>query len=331
MSLTDYRSAAELGQIVPVIDLAPAFSGDPVARATVVREIDEVSREIGFFVIAGHGVDPELVDAVRRTGLDFFALPEDEKQKYVSAVGTDFRGWSHRELDHPDGPVRVREQLEMSSFDSPEDILAAGFDQEWADKGEPNVWPETPADLETVWKAYYAAMDALGGRILSLMAEALGLEDTYFDDKFDRQASYLACNRYFAPQVELDGLRFGAHTDIGSLTILYQDDGPAGIEVLDRLGRWCPIDHTPGTFVVNLGDLLAKWTNDRWVATQHRVRNPEIGERRERVSIPYFQHPNYDTLIECLPGCASDENPPRYPSVLAGNWTEYRFGSYDNV
>lgn len=326
MTITDYRSAAELGQVIPVIDLADALAGDPAARAATAAEIDAVCREIGFFLISGHGVPEELVAAVQATTKAFFALPDDAKAPYASAK-TAFRGWSHRDAPSPVGPVRVREQFEVSRFDTPEEILAAGFDQTWADQGEANNWPREVAAMRDAWKAYYGAVDELGNELLSLMAEALGLPSDWFVDKFDRQASYLACNQYPVPPVALegDGLRFAAHTDVGSLTILHQDDGPGGVEVLDRLGRWCPIAARPGTYVVNLGDLLAKWTNDHWVATQHRVRDPGPEADRPRMSIPYFQHPNFDALIECLPSCTSDDEPARYPAVLAGNWTTYRF------
>jgi isopenicillin N synthase-like dioxygenase len=320
---------------IPRLDLSAALAGDPDARAELARRIDEVCRDIGFFTITGHGIDQAVIDDVRSLTAEFFAQPDEYKARYASVTGNEFRGWSVRDAMAvtPEGPapVRVREQMEMCRFDSPADVAAAGYDAEWVERAEPNLWPDRPVGLEAAWKRYHAAVDDLGLALLSLMDLALGLPEGYLEVRFRRHPSYLACNWYLTPDVEFEGHRFGEHTDVGSLTIVYQDDGPAGIEVLDRAGRWVPIDHEPGAFVVNLGDLMAKWTNDRWVATEHRVRNPEPGERRTRISIPYFQHPDYDALIECLPGCSDAAHPPRYPAVLAGNWATYRFDTYEKV
>lgn len=321
--------------VIPRFDLSLALSGDPVARAELAGRIDEACREIGFFTIVGHGIDQALIEDVRRLTGEFFELPDEQKARYVSLSGNEFRGWSVREAAAAtaDGAasVRVREQLEMSRFDSAADVAAAGYDDEWVQRAEPNLWPDEPAGLADAWKRYHRAVDDLGTELLALMAQALGLPDGYLERHFRRHPSYLACNLYLTPDVTFEGHRFGAHTDVGSLTIVYQDDGPAGIEVKDRSGRWTPIDHEPGSFIVNLGDLMAKWTNDRWVATEHRVRNPEPGEVRTRISIPYFQHPDFDALIECLPGCGSEDDPPRYPAVLAGNWATHRFDTYEKV
>ncbi|UDY37864.1 isopenicillin N synthase family dioxygenase [Dermatobacter hominis] len=321
--------------VIPRLDLSLALGGDPVARSALARQIDEACRDIGFFTITGHGIDQQLIDDVRRSTAEFFAQPDEYKARFASVTGNEFRGWSVRDAattaDDGGRPVRVREQVEMSRFDSPEDVAAAGYDDEWVRRAEPNVWPERPAGLAEAWKRYHEAVDDLGMALLSLMALALDLPEGHLESRFRRHPSYLACNLYLTPDAEFEGHRFGAHTDIGSLTIVYQDDGPAGIEVLDRSGRWTPIDHEPGAFIVNLGDLMAKWTNDRWVATEHRVRNPEPGEQRTRISIPYFQHPDFDALIECLPGCSDEDDPPRYPAVLAGNWATHRFDTYEKV
>jgi isopenicillin N synthase-like dioxygenase len=318
-------------QTIPVIDLAAALAGDHDARAEVARQLDTSCQEIGFFCVSGHGVPATLIADVVEVAEAFFDQPDEVKAGFLSPTGNTYRGWSCRELAGPDGPVRLREHIEMGTFDTPADILAAGYDQEWADRTEPNIWPSPPQELETVWKSYFAVMADLGRGILSLMAEALDLPSDWFADKFDRETSYLSANKYPAARalVENNGVRLGRHTDIGSLTLLYQDDGPGGLQVLDRSGDWCDVPFQSGTFIVNLGDLLAKWTNDRWVATPHQVLTTLVEETRSRLSVPYFQHPNFDALIECLPTCASPDEPPRYPAVLSGNWADYRFKSYE--
>lgn len=116
-------------------------------------------------------------------------------------------------------------------------------------------------------------------------------------------------------------LRRGAHTDFGSLTILYQDAAPGGLQVQTAVGDWRDVPPVGGSFVVNLGDLMAAWTNDRWVSTMHRVVNPstDVAATR-RLSIAFFHQPNFDTIIECIPTCLAPGGRPRYEPVTSGQW-----------
>jgi isopenicillin N synthase-like dioxygenase len=218
--------------------------------------------------------------------------------------------------------------VEVCRFDTVEDLVAANYEPRWTDAFEPNIWPNEPADLRPTWTAYASAMRDLGGTVLSICAMALGHEPDWFADKFDRETSYLSANMYPPVGASDRGMRFGAHTDIGSLTILDRVEAGQGLQVLDRLGRWCDIQTIPDSFVVNLGDMLAKWTNDRWVATRHRVVQPANGGE-PMYSIPFFQHPNFDALIECIETCVSPDNPAKYPAVLGGEWANYRFATSD--
>jgi isopenicillin N synthase-like dioxygenase len=160
---------------------------------------------------------------------------------------------------------------------------------------------------------------------MRIFALALGLDEHWFADKIDDHCSTLFANHYPAQDTPpLPGqLRLGEHTDFGSLTLLHQDDAPGGIEVRDPAGAWRPVPHVPGAFVVNIGDLMARWTNDRWVSTLHRVVNPPSDRRGEaRLSLPFFHQPNADALIECIPTCAGENDPPRYEPVLSGAWRD---------
>jgi len=129
---------------------------------------------------------------------------------------------------------------------------------------------------------------------------------------------------YYPAQAEppLPGqLRRGAHSDWGSLTVLFQDDSPGGLEILSQSGGWEPVPAVPGTFVVNIGDLLAMWTNDRWRSTVHRVVNPKRADAdRARISIPYFHQPNFDAVIECIPSCLAPGEVPRHAPTTSGAW-----------
>ena len=156
-------------------------------------------------------------------------------------------------------------------------------------------------------------MDALAIDLMRLFALALDLPERYFDSSVDRSISRLRVRNYPAPAEtpEPGQLRAGAHSDYGSLTILKTEDRPGGLQVLGKDGAWLDVPHLPGCFVVNIGDMLARWTNDRWVSTLHRVVNPppdRVAESR-RQSVVFFQNPNYDAVVSCLPSCVDGANP----------------------
>ena len=160
-------------------------------------------------------------------------------------------------------------------------------------------------------------------------ALALGLPERYFDSSVDRSISRLRVRNYPAPleQPVPGQLRAGAHSDYGSLTILKTEDRPGGLQVRDKAGDWLDVPHRPGCFVVNIGDMLARWTNDRWVSTLHRVVNPPpdrvVDSRRQ--SIVFFQNPNYDAVVSCLPGCSDAANPPKYELTTSGGHLREKF------
>ena len=173
------------------------------------------------------------------------------------------------------------------------------------------------------WLDYYAAMEALAADLLRLFALGLGLDEHHFDRFVDEHVTNMTANHY--PPVDApplpDQFRKGPHSDWGTLTILYQD-GTGGLEVVDRRsGGWVDVPVIPGAFVVNIGDLMATWTNDQWRSTKHRVRVPPAARRRiPRVSVPFFHHPNWSAVIECLPGCEMPGEPPRFAPVTAGDY-----------
>lgn len=312
--------------LLPVIDLAGLWSDDLADRMVVATAIDEACGDIGFFLIEGHGVDESLLARMVAVTAAFFAQPDSVKSQLVSATGSHYRGWSMTDDGgHP--PVRVRESFEVGRWDSTDDIAAAGYDRDWIEHTEANIWPDD-AEFVATWKAYYASMQALAERLNAAMALALGLPEDWFGSHLRRQTSYLSGNLYPAQPRVPGAPRLGAHSDIGILTILWMDQSTGGLEVLDRSDVWRPVTAWPGSFVVNLGDMLAQWTNDRWRATQHRVVNPDGEGTGARLSIPFFQHPDFDALLECIPSCASAEAPPKYPPVLAGEWSRRRMAAY---
>lgn len=316
---------------IPVIDLAPARSGDRAARLEVSRRIGRGCRESGFLVVTGHGVDPRVVSRMHDVTLDLFREPDEWKDRWEPEPPV--RAWRgfYRVPSYVSASERVStapdicEMFTMSRLGEPGVAERAGLAGAGDRYSAPNIWPDRPAGLRDAWLAYYAAMEDLAGELMRLFALALDLDELTFDPMIDEHITNLTANYY--PPVAADPLpdqyRKGPHSDWGTLTILHQD-GAGGLEVVDhRAGGWVDVPVLPGTFVVNIGDLMARWTNDRWRSTKHRVRVPPAEMRAvPRVSIPFFHHPNWDASIECLPTCTTADDPPRYPPVSAGDYLE---------
>ena len=318
---------------VPVVDISPYWQGDSAARRALAAEVDQMCREIGFMVISGHGVDPQLVSAVEETSRAFFDLPLAEKMRIVRPAPDVTRGYMPLKAE-----VLVRSRggdakgdLNESLMIGPVDVSDSAYHTapEAGRHFARNLWPDRPAELRAAYESYYRVMDSLAIDLMRLFALALGLPEKYFDPSVDRSISRLRVRNYPAPDVppEPGQLRAGAHSDYGSLTILKTEDRPGGLQVQASDGAWLDVPHMPGCFVVNIGDMLARWTNDRWVSTLHRVVNPprERAAESRRQSVVFFQNPNYDAVVACLPGCADAANPPKYPPTTSGGHLREKF------
>jgi isopenicillin N synthase-like dioxygenase len=188
----------------------------------------------------------------------------------------------------------------------------------------PNVWPSRPAGFAEAAERYYGAMERLVGELMCLIALGLGLDEHFFDDKIDKHITAMRLNFY--PELKEPPapgqLRGGAHTDYGLLTILNGENVPGGLQVETRKGEWLDVETDPDTFVVNIGDLLMRWTNDRWVSNVHRVVTPPAAAAgAKRLSIAFFHHPNYDAVIECI--CPPGE--AKYPPVRSGEYRDLKY------
>ncbi|MBV9860209.1 MAG: isopenicillin N synthase family oxygenase [Alphaproteobacteria bacterium] len=311
---------------VPVIDLSPYFAGGP-GKDAVARETAAACEEIGFLVIDGHGVAPALVAEMFEVGRALFDLPQPEKELLRPRDGVAPRGYHALGTKYlartlgQDTPPDLREQFYIGPL-APDLARIAHLPQA-AKFYQPNIWPERPADFRRVATRYYAQMERLARDLMRVFALALGLEETYFDSRIDNHFATLPLNHYPEPQeAPLPGqLRAGEHSDFGSLTILALDDAPGGLQVKQRDGSWLDVTAAPGQFIVNLGDMMQRWSNDRWRSTLHRVVNPpflETAQPSRRMSIGFFLHPNYDAVISSLPGCLVPGEPAKYPPVLAG-------------
>jgi isopenicillin N synthase-like dioxygenase len=318
---------------VPIIDISPYHHGDADARRALAATVDRTCREIGFMVIAGHGVEPALISAVETSSRAFFDLPLEEKMRIVRPAPDVTRGYMPMKAEvlvasrGGTGPGDLNESLMIGPVDVSDApyYTAPAAGRHFA----PNLWPADPSGLRAAYESYYRVMDRLAIDLMRIFAMALGLPEGYFDSSVDRSISRLRVRNYPAPVTppEPGQLRAGAHSDYGSLTILKTEDRPGGLQVRSAAGAWLDVPHLPGTFVVNIGDMLARWTNDRWVSTLHRVVNPPADKAAEsrRQSVVFFQNPNYDAPVACLPGCAEPGAAPKYPPTTAGGHLREKF------
>ncbi len=312
--------------IVPVIDISPYLSNDAdaKAKASVATEVDAACRDIGFLVIDGHGVSSNLIDEMYKSAGEYFALPFWGKMRHkmpadcyrgYTPFGAETLALSLDDVTPPD----IKESFSIGPFAHAADAYHFG------DAGypyfAPNRWPPELADMQSIWQAYYTEMNRLATDLMRIFALALDLPEHWFDEKIDRHITNFSAIHYPAQTTApLDEqLRAGAHTDYGSLTIVQTNTEIGGLEVQIREGKWSRVPILPGTFVVNIGDLMAEWTNDRWISTMHRVANPLPDQSAEtKTSLLFFHQPNYDAVVECLRTCTGPENPPRYQNTTSG-------------
>jgi isopenicillin N synthase-like dioxygenase len=307
---------------LPTIDLSGLREGSAAAKRDVGERIDAACRETGFFIVVGHGIPEDAIALVRRKAIEFFALPHEEKMKVARPPQKISRGYNwvgDRSVSYSLGkpaPPDIQEAFAFGPDNSAE--LASRVEGASAAMYAPNLWPERPADFKPTMLGYYAAMSSLAGDVLRAMAGPLGVSESFFADKFDRQASLVRLIRYPAvTEPPLAGqLRAGTHTDYGIMTFVRGDDTPGGLQVKHRQGGWIDVHPPPGSFVCNIGDLMMRWSNDRWVSTLHRVAvPPPDAEPRDRISLVFFQNPNPDTVIRCFSSCAGRGGEERYPPV----------------
>ncbi|MGH1490256.1 MAG: isopenicillin N synthase family dioxygenase [Acidimicrobiales bacterium] len=312
------------GTVVPV-DLSGWFSGDPERMHRVAREVDQACAGSGFLAITGHGVSPSLMTRMLDTIQAFFDLPLETKLSSTLEDLTRNRGYTPPESEALSYSVGVESPPDLfEAFNIGREVPPPGETPEAIDTYfSQNVWPDEPAGMRATFLEYWDACEDLGFTLSDIFAKALELPDGWFRQHLDRSPSVMRTINYqrlagSKPAAE-GQLRMGAHSDYGNLTILLADR-VAGLQISDDEGQFHDVLPPEGGFLVNLGDLLAEWTNDRWRSTVHRVVPPPAeveGEFRRR-SVAWFQQPNHDAHIEVLDSCCSPENPAKYPATTSG-------------
>lgn len=317
------------GLSLPLIDVSGLSSRDTGERDRVVQAIHRACLDAGFFYIQGHGIPQGLIEAVFAETRAFFGQPEAIKQEVAKVNSFCNRGWEPLKAQalEPGAPPDLKENFYLGrelSLDHPF-VVARKFNH------GPNQWPSGMLGFRPTMRAYYEAMLDLSERIMGAMAVALNLSPESHESFLREPMATLRLLHYppQPPEAEAGQKGVGAHTDFGVLTFLLQDEN-GGLQVQDaRTGAWRDVSPIPGTYVVNLGDTLARWTNDRYRSTLHRVINTS---GRERYSVPFFFNGNPDFLVECLPDCLLPEETARYrPNTVAGHMREMYARSYDAV
>jgi isopenicillin N synthase-like dioxygenase len=307
------------------VDLEPFRHGGPADREVVARRIDEACQATGFLVLTGHGVPAAVVDRWMEASSAFFALPLEEKRRCVVGYAEANVGYTElgqEALGYTLGEETPPDLFEAITFGR-EDAVGPAFDT-MRRFFHRNVWPERPAGLRDAFLAYEHHLRELSHTVLRAMELALDLPPEWLVDR-NRNAVITTRSINYerapgSPEPEPGQMRLGAHTDYGVLTLLTADDVP-GLQVR-RHGVWHPVSPAPGTFIGNIGDMLARWTNDRWQSTLHRVVPPPAGSdgSARRRSVARFMDGDPSLTIECIPSCVSVERPARYQPVNAGEW-----------
>lgn len=309
---------ADAVEEIPVLDLAPLRAGVPGAREKLARELAHVFENVGFYFIVGHGVPQALIDDAFAAARRFHDQPLERKLEirlnefnigYLPMRGGTTR---HSQLNANNKP-NVNEAFFCARELSPDDpdVVAA----------KPyhclNKWPRDLPGFRDTCIAYTAALEKLALSLVPLYAMALDLPSTWFDQAFARPMFKLRMSHYPPADPAADN-EFGIapHTDTSFMTLL-APNRVAGLSIRLPSGRWVEAPPIDGAFLVNGGDMLRRWTNDRFLATPHRVLNRSGGER---YAIPFFFDCGADVVMECLPTCTSPANPPRYEPT---NYIEY--------
>jgi isopenicillin N synthase-like dioxygenase len=310
---------------VPVIDLS---SWSRSHHEQVARDVDNACRSVGFMQVIGHGIDRAVIDAMLVASDSFFALPLDVKLRAAPphpGVNRGYAAMGTEALAYSLGVEAARADL----------FEAFNIGPDHVDRHDPfyrddpfgffaeNVWPAVPPDLRPALTDYFNEAQRVALVLTDIFACALRLPDRWFRPYVDRSTMTMRVNHYErragdAPAAPAQ-MRMGAHTDYGIVTVLYADAVP-GLQIVGPDGEWHDVSPQAGALLVNLGDLTAQWTNDRWRSTLHRVVPPPVHSDGSalRRSVAFFFDGNYDARIECLPTCRVDGEPPRYAPITAG-------------
>ncbi|MBS1489842.1 MAG: isopenicillin N synthase family oxygenase [Bacteroidetes bacterium] len=307
---------------IPSLDLADFTDGDPDRKKKFVTDLGTAYNHIGFVAIRNHYLSDSLSEKLYNVIKNFFALPDEIKQKYEIPHLAGQRGYIGKGKEHAKGRNTgdLKEFYHIGQTVTDNDPIKNEYPE--------NIWPaELPEFKETALEVY-RQLERTGVQMLRAIALYLDLPENYFDAKVRHGNSILRPIHYFPIEnpdaVPADAVRAAEHGDINLITLLMGASAD-GLQVLRRDGRWIPITALPEQLVVNVGDMLERLTNKKLKSTIHRVVNPPRHlMNRPRYSIPFFMHPRSEMDLSSLPSCVSASYPKLWPDITAGAFLNQR-------
>ena len=308
-------SVAEATRAIPVIDFGPAFRREPGGLDAVATLARDASERVGFFYLAGHGVPPAVVEDAFAASREFHALPlEDKLRLSLNENNIGYLPVNQSMQRHSTVHKATRPNYNESFFishdraaDHPDVVAGAPL------RGR-NQWPQGHGRMRSAMVTYFKTLEGVGERMLPVLARALDMPADSFNPFFEGEPHLNLRFLHYPPQDLDDDEQFGQgpHTDNSFITILARMEVP-GLAVRLPSGEWLAPPLIPGTFLVNLGNIMKRWSNDRFLSTPHGVLNDSPNDR---YSIAFFYSPNPDAVIECLPSCVGPDRPPAYPRAV---------------
>ncbi|KAF7587728.1 hypothetical protein BBP40_006835 [Aspergillus hancockii] len=308
----------------PIIDFAPFYGPESSAKENLVDEIRWACEVFGFFQIINHGISSNLQGSILQQSKEFFDLPVEVKEKYSLEIGGYDRGYER--LRAQNFEKRARGDLKEGFYLGKNLPLDDPYVIEGKWGQGPNKYPAevaNPTEFKNIIEEYHAALTSLATGILQMLARTLNLDENTFDGFSEHSIAILRLLHYPAQDTDASELErgIGAHTDFGAVTILLQDE-TGGLQVWNNVSSaWVDVTPVPGAYVVNLGNMMMRWTNDRYLSTLHRVINKS---GKERYSIPFFFSGNPDYTIKCLPSCEGAAG-AKYPPITVSEWMAGRY------
>lgn len=304
---------------IPVVDLSDFTSGDPIKKEAFVEELGKAYENVGFVAVKNHGISEDLIADLYKYVQQFFSLPSDKKRAYEIPELAGQRGYTSFGKEHAKGSSAP----DLKEFFQYGQVVPSGhpLKHEYPDNVSVD---EIPGFNETFFKAY-RAFEKSGKSLLQAIAIYLGLAEHYFDDFVEEGNSIVRAIHYPPITVEpKSAIRAEQHEDINLITLLVGASA-GGLEILTKKNEWIGVTSLPEQIVVNVGDMLQRFTNNKLKSTTHRVVNPlrELWHT-SRFSIPFFLHPKSAMSLSALESCIDEQHPKAYDNITAGEYLEER-------
>jgi len=307
---------------IAVVDYHDYTSGDPEKRENFIQEFGDSFSNMGFAIVRNHGVSEELKSKLFEVSKAFFALSDEVKKSYEDEANHGQRGYISKNKESAKG----KDVPDLKEFYHIGQTVTDGdpIKSEYPD----NIWPDAINDFEQVGQEVFETFENTGRNLLRATALYLNLPENYFDDKIHNGNSILRLLHYYPvqdkSQIPEGAVRAAAHGDINLITLL-MGGSAEGLQAQSLDGQWIPVSPADDEIVVNIGDMLARLTNNRFRSTQHQVITPnEESWTKPRYSTPFFLHPRSDMDLTCLESCVNDENPKQYEDMTAGEFLTER-------